>query len=375
MRIVIAYALAGIGHKKAAEALHVACAQAHHETHLIDALDRCTPGMRWLYPRLYLWLIARTPLCWGWGYACTDAQWLRWPLAWLRRLGNGLAANDCERWFIQMQPDVLVVTHFLPAEIASSLKRRGRLRAKLVIVVTDFHPHAFWIVPSADLYAVASETTRAALMARGVAADRIVITGIPVDARFASLPSSTTARAQLGLALDRPVITITGGGFGVGPMARIVETVVRSTDVADAHAQVAVVCGRNPTLTHAMERLAQTSVVPLRVFGFLNQMPALMAASDILVAKPGGLTVSEALAAGTPMILYGAIPGQETHNEHVLITHGAAVSARTPAAIHQTIVTWLRQPDELLRYRGAMRPLAHPDAAAQIVRHVVGVSA
>ena len=372
MRIVVAYALAGIGHKTAAEALHEACVRAGHTSLLVDTLDRCTPAMRWLYPRLYLWLITQAPVLWGWSYACTDARWLRVPLGWLRRAANGQAAHAFERWLVDTQPDAVCATHFLPVEIASYLKRRGRLRARLIVVVTDFHPHAFWIVPNADAYAVADEATRATLLRRGVAADRIVVTGIPVDARFAALPSMREARAQLGLAADRPTITITGGGFGVGPMSRIVETVIRAREVADARAQVTVVCGRNPSLTRAMEQLAQTSAVPLRVYGFMHQMPLLMAASNLLVAKPGGLTVSEALAARTPMILYGAIPGQETHNEQLLVRHGAAAAARTPEQICRAIVERLEHPETLVCQREAMQPLAHPDAADVIVRRLVG---
>lgn len=367
MKIVVAYALAGIGHKKAAEALHAVCLRGGHESRLVDALDYSTGLTRWLYPRLYLFLIACTPRLWGAGYALADARWVQPLLRPLRRLVNGAAAGRLARWLSDTQPETILVTHFLPAEVASALKRAGRLRARLVVVVTDLHPHALWIVPGADAYAVADEATRQALLARGVPETRIHVTGIPIDARFAALPSQEEARRHFGLASDRRLILVTGGGFGVGPMRQIVERLVRDPALETAGAQVAVVCGRNPALVQTLERLAPGCRVPLRVFGFLEEMPALMAASDLLVAKPGGLTVTEALAAGLPMILYGAIPGQETFNERFLVAAEVAVAAGTPGAIQTAVLRFLQEPQRLSAFRRRIACLAHPEAAARIV--------
>lgn len=379
MRVAVLYALAGIGHQKAAEALHEACVRAGHESRLADALDYCTAGMRWLYPRLYLLLITHLPTCWGIGYALADARWMQPLLRPLRRWWNGVAAGSLARWLVDTQPDVVLVTHFLPAEVASALQRAGRLRARLVVAVTDVYPHALWIVPAADAYVVADAFTRQALMARGVPGERIHVTGIPVDARFAALPSKEEARTRLGLDHGRPLALVTGGGFGVGPMRRIVEQLVRDPALEAARLQVAVVCGRNGSLVRALEALAagsrarlprETSTggqVSLRVFGFTEEMPALMASSDVLIAKPGGLTVVEALAAGLPMILYGAIPGQEAHNERFVTQRRAAAAANTPAAIAALLTQWLQDAQQLPAMRQRITALAHPDAAARIV--------
>ncbi len=367
MRIVIAYALAGIGHKKAAEALHAAAAQAGHQTQLVDALDTCRPSMRWLYPRLYLVLIKHLSTLWGWGYGLSDQQWLQPVLRPLRRLANGGTAAGFARWLVQTQPDVVLTTHFLPTEVAAALKRAGQLRARLVVVVTDFYPHAFWLAPAVDAYAVAGDTARAALIARGVPAERITITGIPIDARFARLPDADAARRHFGFDPLRRVVLVTGGGFGVGAMQRIVEALTRHPRLQALPVQLAAVCGRNPELVHALETVGKSSAVPLRVFGFMDEMPLLMAASDVMVAKPGGLTVSEALAAHLPMILYGAIPGQETHNERFLRSHEAAVSAPTPSAIVHEVVRFLEAPERLTAYRTRLAGLGHPEAASMII--------
>ena len=371
MRVVALYALAGVGHQRAAQAVQAAAqARGHHaQTH--DALEYTNLFTRWLYPRLYLFLISWAPALWGWGYLWLDARWQWRPIARLRRLVNGCVAGRLSRWLIAEQPDVVCTTHFLPAEVVASLRRDGRLRARLIVAVTDLHPHAFWIVPGADHYAVASEGTRQTLIARGVAAERITVTGIPVDPRFAALPSSSAARARLQLPIDRPVALLTGGGFGVGPIRDIVRRVVARDEARGRRLCLAVVCGHHPSLVRALERLSVPREVTLRVFGFTEEMPSLMAASDVLVTKPGGLTVSEALAVGLPMILYGTIPGQEAHNEQFLLEQGVAVVAERPRAVADALAAWLRDPAQVDAMRRRMAVLQRPHAALDLTDRLI----
>jgi processive 1,2-diacylglycerol beta-glucosyltransferase len=170
-----------------------------------------------------------------------------------------------------------------------------------------------------DLYCVAAEATCARLVARGAAPANIAVTGIPIAARFAQPVEPREVRQRLGLRDDQPVVLLLGGGFGWGPIS---ETLAE-LDKIEARFQTLVVCGRNQELRR--EVAAQDRRHPTHVLGFVSNMNELMAVSDVVITKPGGLTTSEALASGLPMVVINPIPGQEAANSDFLLQAGAAI--------------------------------------------------
>ena len=165
---------------------------------------------------------------------------------------------------------------------------------------------------------MAAEETKARLIARGAAPENIIATGIPIGAKFAAKSDALAVRKTLGLRDDLPTLLVLSGGFGMGPVGKI----LRELDKVTHEFQTLVVCGRNEELRRDLA--AQDHTHPTRVLGFASNMHDLMAVADLIITKPGGLTSSEALALGKPLFILDPIPGQEAANSDFLLERGAA---------------------------------------------------
>lgn len=362
-RFVATYASAGEGHRRAAEAVAAAVpSSAAAAVELRDCLEGSAAWFRWTYTDGYLAMVRHVP--WGWGMVYQTADW--WGgsrgVRALRRWGNHTQGRPFEAWLLAQQPDVVIATHFYPVEVVATLKRSGRLRSRLLSVITDWLPHAFWIAPGVDRYAVASEPTRLALQRRGVPPAQITVTGIPIDQRFGARPPRPQAAAALGIDPARFTLLVGSGGFGIGPVLQLVQQLGR----VPGPCHVLVVAGRNAGLQRSLARLRAHFPHPLTVYGFVENMHELMAAADLLISKPGGLTCAEAMASGLPMLVVAPIPGQEARNGAVLAGAGAARSVRRLADL-PGMVAAVRDPVARAPLLAAVRGLARPHAAGDIV--------
>jgi processive 1,2-diacylglycerol beta-glucosyltransferase len=258
-----------------------------------------------------------------------------------------------------------VCTHFLALELLSDLKRKGKFSLPLAGVVTDISPHSFWVYPEVDFYYVASEDSQRELLKKDIPAERIRPTGIPVDPLFASSLSSTSARAGLGLP-EKPTVLLMSGGFGVGPVANM----LRSFAGYAKNASLVVVAGKNAELKAQCEEIAKTLSVDVTVFGFVDFVHKLLDAADFVVTKPGGLSLSEILAKGKPMMLVAPIPGQEQRNCEYLLERGAATRLYDFADAAYYVDRLLGDEARLSAMSLAAQKIARPHAALDIVRDV-----
>jgi processive 1,2-diacylglycerol beta-glucosyltransferase len=202
--------------------------------------------------------------------------------------------------------------------------------------------------------------------------ERIHATGIPIDPRFAHGPlERAEARVQFQLAPDRPTVVLMGGGNGVGPLANLAEQLLH----LPSEPQLLVVCGRNARLRKRMRTVAEQAHGRLRALGYTDQVPALLSAADVIVTKAGGLTCSESLAMGTPMVVFRPTPGQEERNSLALSIGGAAVRARTFEQVASSVDRILTHPALADSMRQACHQLARPHAAFDIARFVLGLPA
>jgi processive 1,2-diacylglycerol beta-glucosyltransferase len=219
----------------------------------------------------------------------------------------------------QFNHDAVLCTHYAPLESLAHLREKQRgPRPFVASIVTDFEAHALWMASGVDLYCVAAEETKARVVARGASAENVVATGIPIAAKFAAKVDARAVRRTLGLRDDLPTLLVLSGGFGMGPVGKI----LGGLDKTAGEFQTLVVCGRNEELRR--ELAAQDRTHPTRVLGFASNMHELMTVADLLITKPGGLTSSEALALGRPLLILDPIPGQEAANSDFLLEHGAA---------------------------------------------------
>jgi processive 1,2-diacylglycerol beta-glucosyltransferase len=367
MRVLIATITAGAGHLAAAAALEEAWRAAHPEDVIekIDLLKLFSPLHRKIYSDGYVQLIARAPELWGMMFTKTDNPKLLRRLARIRAEIPSGSKQRFKKLVKKFNPDVVLCTHYLPLEILGEMRKKKEGPQPFVVsIVTDFEAHALWMEPDVDLYCVAAEATKARLVARGVAVENIVATGIPIAAKFSSKPDAKAIRRTYGLRDDQPVLLVLSGGFGMGPVAEI----LTELDKVSGQFQTLVVTGRNEALRR--ELAAATRKHPTHLLGFSTNMHELMAVADLIITKPGGLTTAEALALGKPLFILNPIPGQEAANSDFLLERGAAAKANRVEDLPYRVEQLLGS-KKLAEMGKAAKSLGRPLAAETICREVL----
>lgn len=321
MRILIATVTAGGGHLAAAAALNEAwrVLRPGDVVEQVDLVKFFSPLHRKVHADGYVKLVARAPELWGMVFARTDDPRVARRLNRIQQLFPSRSRIRFTRYIKQLKPDVVLCTHYEPLGPLGQLRQKQKTETPFVVsIVTDFEAHALWMDAGVDLYCVAAEETKARLVARGATADSVVATGIPIAAKFAAKVDALAVRKTLGLRDDLATLLVLSGGFGMGPVGKI----LRELDKVTREFQTVVICGRNEELRR--ELAAQDRKHPTRVLGFASNMHELMAVADLIITKPGGLTSSEALALGNPLFILDPIPGQEAANSDFLLERGAA---------------------------------------------------
>jgi processive 1,2-diacylglycerol beta-glucosyltransferase len=250
----------------------------------------------------------------------------------------------------------------MPAGIISHLIQARQLAAHLSIVVTDFAFHAMWLARAFHRYFVALDETKAHLEALGLPKSRITVSGIPIDQSFSKPIDIAATRRRYGLDSRRTTLLVSAGALGVGPA----EEVVARLQQLNHPVQMIVVCGKNKALQKKVGRMMRSDD-SCCVIGYTDRMAELMQLSDVFIGKPGGLTTSEALACGLPMVVVSPIPGQEERNSDFLLEAGAAVKCNDLVLLPYKVDSLLRDQQRLSSMRAVARSLGRPGAAQEVV--------
>lgn len=360
--VLILHATAGAGHTRAAQAVAAALKPSGRSHRVVDTLECTSALFRRMYVKSYIDLVLKAPELWGYFYEKSDV--VREPTskrARVRLAFDKLNARSFKALLEETKPEVIICTHFLPLELLSDLKARGKLSTPVHAVITDVSPHAFWVYPHIEHYHVATPSAARELARKGFPAERISVTGIPVDPIFANRTPAPEARAKLNLP-EKPTVLLLSGGFGVGPMKQMLASFAESR----SNLSLVVVAGKNAELEKECKTLAAKLPVPVKVHGFVTNMHELMDAADLIVTKPGGLTTTEILAKGKPMALVAPIPGQEQRNCEFLLEEGAAVRLYDVGDSAHYLEKWLGDETRMKRMSAAARSIARPDAAKDI---------
>jgi processive 1,2-diacylglycerol beta-glucosyltransferase len=366
-RVLILSASAGTGHVRAAEALEKVFREQPDvgEVRNIDALRFTNRLFRDFYSKLYIQLVQRAPTILGIVYNSTDEPW---KTDRMRLMLDRLNTGPLERFIAKFKPDITVCTHFLPSEIISYLITKGKLDARLSIVVTDLDVHAMWLCRTFHRYFVALEESKIHLQVLGLPGDHITVSGIPIDPVFGQRQDRDELRRAAGLDTDRPLFLISGGALGVSPAAGVLDSLARLRHPA----QAIVICGKNEEMRGNMETQARSIEaahpgLSFRIMGYTDEMHRWMHMSDLFIGKPGGLTTAECLASGLPMIIVSPIPGQEDRNSDHLLEKGIALKCNEFTTLAYKIDSLLDQPEQLASMREKALAYGRPHAAEMIV--------
>ncbi len=362
-RVLILSASVGSGHVKAADALARAMRERHDVEEVLcdDSLDHTNILHKQFYSKLYKKLSEMLPEFLGWWYETSDDPWVADKSRLAIDLPQALPLISLVKEF---RPDVILCTHFMPAGVISWLIANGKLDAQLGVVVTDFHFHAFWITRAFNWYFVAQEDDKIHMEALGLPCDRIMITGIPVEPEFAQPVNADAVLRRHGLQVGRPTFLVVGGALGLSPATAVVRQLLN----LDRDFQAVIVCGRNEEMQDDIVQLVKSRPGDFRVLGYTAEISELMAASTMILTKPGGMTTAEALARGLPMMILDPIGGQEERNSDVLLEAGAAVKCTEVTLVAHKLRRLIDDPPRLERMREAARQLGRPNAARDIAR-------
>lgn len=362
----------GGGHRAAAEAVAAGLERLHpgrFDFLFVDVFRDYFGFPLRRAPEIYARWVSLSARSYGLAFVATDALYR---LPFTRDGFQGRAGSKFLERLLPLEPDILVAIHALLVRPAAAGRERLGLDLPLVAVVTDFaRPHAGWFHPALDLLLAAGPGIAERAPSFGVSREKVVEVGLLVHPRFfrSRLPRPE-ARGRLGLDAEAPAVLFLGGGEGMGKLAGT----VAAADRALRGCQFLVVCGRNERLRREFERRRWRNRV--EVFGFVEELEVLMWAADVLVTKAGPLSIAEGLAAGLPLVIYEAVPYQETGNARWVERSGAGVFAGSPRAVAEILDFWFSHPEEISRHAARARTLASPGSvyrAAAAITSLLGL--
>lgn len=361
-RILIMTASVGSGHIKAAEAImeKLAPTLQNCEIRMIDFMDREVSVVNWLLKKLYLKMLAFVPNLYDLFYKVSgDGS----GGAFAQNMFSFIMYRTMKEIIETFEPIAIICTHPFPEGTAAMSKRRGAKNFFLAAVLTDYSLHKIWIYPEVDFYFTATEEMKTELIAQGFSANQIAACGIPVRDDILSVPEKSVVRRELGINETDITLLIMGGGLGLGG----IETTMTELEKINRNLFIIVVAGKNDVLKEAMIKQAAHSHHKIKIFGYTDRVSFLMKASDAIITKPGALTISEAFAAGLPLILHEPIPGPEAKNASYAVERGAAVWVKGKN-IGSVIEDVIFSPQKLDAMRKAALDCARLSAATEIAK-------
>ena len=365
-RVAILTLSVGSGHVQASSVIGDALKDGGEDVEvvLVDALNLARGWFQWVYVRSYWWMLRHAPGAWRNLFERRNRKQHRATAPqWVFRRGCDKVLEQ----FRAFNPEIVIATEIAAVEMAAIGKREGWFNAPILAVQTDYQAEPPWVQREVDYYCVGSEEARQQLVGWGASPHRILVSGVPIDPGFALRVDRLEVLGSLGLVPRKPVVLVMGGGMGPAPL----DEIVLSLEQCELPLQVLAVAGHNRTMRRRLESLKGRVAVELFTFGWTGRIAELMAAADLLITKPGGVTVAEALSAGVPLLLTEPIPGPEELHVRYLVDRGAAAHATSLAQIPQLASGLLTSPSKRARMVKRQRELARPDAAhavAQVAR-------
>jgi processive 1,2-diacylglycerol beta-glucosyltransferase len=352
----------GAAHQRVAAALRQALLDVEPglTVEIVNALEHCARWFRAYYDS-YEIPLKYWPSLWGWiegkqhAHTSTGPGWL------YRRGGRGLF-----RFLEQFAPDIVIATEVGTCELAALHKRERGVKYFLVGATAGVDIDRPWAQPEVGLYPVMPGDLAAQLACFGVPPEKILPCGVPIDPAFGSLPDRQAARERLAIDSAGPLILALFGGAGHGRPAKIIQQLGE----VSLPFQVALITGRNRRLEKDVSAMCRNAP-RFRVLGWVNNMHEWLAAADLLISKPGGMTVAEAINSGVPLLAFDPLPGAEHRTCELIEKWKTGIWIRKAEELGPLVERLLRQPDELRALEKNCRALARPHAAREAAQAIL----
>lgn len=359
LKVLIFSISIGSGHDSVANALaqEIKTQSPDSQVLIVDTFKYINPILNKVVVGSYMETIKFTPKVWGYLYdQAEDGE----RLVDIGQILSKLLSPKLDQLLMDFKPDVLMCSHAFPVGILSVLKTKKNLKQPLVACITDYTVHSFWIHPQVDLFVIPEEDLTYRFLEEKVDLNKVKPHGIPIRPQFLEVPTKKEIRRKLGLSAKQTILVM-GGGLGLGKIEAVVNELLSESDL-----QIMVITGSNVRLKDNLELLQKDN--RLHVFGFVENVAELMAAADMIVTKPGGITCAEALAMELPLIIISPLPGQEDRNTDYLINKGVAIKIRKVEHLVRELNSLCNNPLRLRHMKEMAIYLKKPDAALKTIK-------
>ena len=366
-KILIFYASYGGGHLSAANSIkdYLSSNYENIDVELIDCMKYINKPIEKITTTAYNEMAKKAP--WAWGKIYSDSQ--KGPLAHITTRSNQVFAIKLLRLLREKKPDLIISTHPFGSQMCSYLKRKGKITSKIATILTDFAPHDQWLVGSdyTDYFFVAHNKMKEYLISKNIPENKIFATGIPISNKFLETFNTSKILSSLGLKENlKTVLFFAGGKFGLGK-SRTLE--IFNTLVNDFNnIQVIAISGKNKKMYEEFNQIVKIANKTnfIKIFEFVNNVPELMAVSDVVITKPGGLTTTESLVSGLPMIIINPIPGQEEENAQFLEHSNVGIWLKKQMNITKTISNFLSDNKKLKQIKENTKKISNRNSTKDI---------
>lgn len=372
MNFLILSVTAGEGHNSTARAIQAELERIGSDCTILDTFDYISPELAKFVSEGYLLVTEKAKTAYKLGYRMAEK---RRPTSEHipMKIMNLAMSDDLAEYITGDSYDVILFTHPFAGTILDVMKERQIINNRTLGILTDFTFHPYWEDCTRNDYVVTPDKLLLPQARRkGFRDEQILPLGIPISPKFREKMDKAEARKSLGIDENLPTLLLMGGSMGYGNMS---ETVTKIDQIAsDDDFQFLIVCGNNEEAKSEIEKISETARHKMKVFGFVTNVPTLMDASDCLISKPGGLTTSESLAKGLPMIIVNPIPGQEDRNAEFLLNSGCALRASKTCPVDECIYQLLSSPIRLEAMRLSISAIGKPNSTEDLGRFLTDLA-
>ncbi|NMM61570.1 UDP-N-acetylglucosamine--LPS N-acetylglucosamine transferase [Clostridium sp. P21] len=363
MKVLILSVSAGGGHGHAAEALkdYINLKFPESEIKIIDTLKYINPIIDKVVIGSYLKTLKVTPSLYGKLYNHSEGDY---------GIANTISAkfNEIMTYKLmplidELSPNILISTHPFTTEMVSIMKAKYNLTIPAISIITDYYSHGSWLHPYIDAHVVSNKDMVEDMVSKGIPRNTIHDLGIPVKPNFIEKYKKEETLKELDLCTSKFTILVMGGSLGMGKITDVYQELIK----VNKDIQIIVITGKNEKLHNELLMLKETSTKPTKIIGFTDTVNKYMQASDLLLTKPGGLTITEALICKIPLGIFSPIPGQEEKNAEFLLNHNLAINLSDTNKCQQTIENLLEFKDKLTVMKANCSKFSKPDSGYKIV--------
>ena len=371
-KVMIFYGSYGGGHLSAARSIreYIENNYSDIEIQMIDCMEYISKTINKVTTTAYSEFAKKAP--WAWGQIYKKAE--HGVIAKITSDSNKLMAYKLNKLLQEFEPDYVISTHPFSSQMCAYLKKKNKIHFKLATVMTDYAPHDQWLLypEEIDFFFVAHNNMRDALIDKGISKAKVYATGIPLSNKFLEHYNKEETLEEFGLTKGKKTILFFAGGeFGLGKSKTLQ---ILKTFAENFHElQIVAIAGKNKNMKEKFKKVVENTSRhnSIKILDYTNKVPELMSVSDLVVTKPGGLTTTESLASGLPIIVINPIPGQEEENAEFLEKNGEAIWLKKENNVQEVLENLFNNPNKMLDMKIKARLLAKKNSTQDICKIIL----